>query len=292
MVRARKRPSPAAAEREAAVDAPLREGPMDVNAVVSYNLKAIRERHGWTQQQVSDRLAGLTGHTLPQASISAMERGFDGERRRRFDAHELYLLSVVFEVPIAYFFLPPNGAMGTPLADTGAPAVQLYTAILGDDLQLEVIDERLEQMGLNVPNDLDPIMATILGGNPGSINWHDHFRTWRKNRIAQLAREYGDHSTTWPTSWPSSQPRSRRLAPRVTSRPQRTAVGKRPSSPPATPTTDLVTHATSIDGHGGMREDIGSQSCDTSSPWRPFPFLRRRSVQVVDPTGHPDSCRR
>jgi len=47
-------------------------------------------------------------------------------------------------------------------------------------------------MGLNVPNDLDPIMATILGGNPGSINWHDHFRTWRKNRIAQLAREYGD----------------------------------------------------------------------------------------------------
>lgn len=82
--------------------------------------------------------------------------------------------------------------MGTPLADTGAPAVQLYTAILGDDLQLEVIDERLEQMGLNVPNDLDPIMATILGGNPGSINWHDHFRTWRKNRIAQLAREYGD----------------------------------------------------------------------------------------------------
>jgi len=165
---------------------------MDVNAVVSYNLKAIRERRGWTQQQVAEGLARITGHKLPQASISAMERGFDGERRRRFDAHELYLLSVVFDVPIAYFFLPPPGAMGTGLADTGALAVTLYSAILGDGDQLEAIDERLEQMGLNVPNDLDPMMSTMLGGNPASLNWHDHFRTWRKNRIALLAREYGD----------------------------------------------------------------------------------------------------
>lgn len=165
---------------------------MDVNAVVSYNVKAIRERRGWTQQQVADRLAQITGHRLPQASISAMERGFDGERRRRFDAHELYLLSTVFDVPIAYFFLPPPGAMGTALADTGAVAVTLYTAILGADDQLEAMDERLEELGLNVPRDLDPVMATILGGDPASMNWHDHFRTWRKNRIALLAREYGD----------------------------------------------------------------------------------------------------
>ena len=60
---------------------------LDVNAVVSYNVKAIRERRGMTQQGVANRLAQLTGHQLPQASISAMERGFDGERRRRFDAH-------------------------------------------------------------------------------------------------------------------------------------------------------------------------------------------------------------
>lgn len=165
---------------------------MDVNAVVSFNLKAIRERRGWTQQQVADRLARLTGHRLPQASISAMERGFDGERRRRFDAHELYLLAVVFDVPIAYFFLPPPATMGSPLADTDAPAVTLYTAILGDSDQLGVIDERLEQLGLNVPADLDPVMATILDGDPARGNWHDHFRTWRKNRIALLAREYGD----------------------------------------------------------------------------------------------------
>lgn len=55
---------------------------IDVNAVVSYNVRVIRERRGWTQQ-VAERLAVLTKHLLPQASISAMERAFDGERRRR-----------------------------------------------------------------------------------------------------------------------------------------------------------------------------------------------------------------
>jgi transcriptional regulator with XRE-family HTH domain len=192
VVRSRSKPKPPPEEPEPPVEEPVHEGPIDVNAVVSYNLKAIRERRGWTQQQVADRLARITGHRLPQASISAMERGFDGERRRRFDAHELYLLSVVFDVPIAYFFLPPPGVMGTALADTGAVAVTLYTAILGDEDQLQTVDERLEQLGLNVPGDLDPVMATILGADPSSMNWHDHFRTWRKNRIAVLAREYGD----------------------------------------------------------------------------------------------------
>jgi transcriptional regulator with XRE-family HTH domain len=194
MARVRKRPPSPPAEDVKADSAPLRDGPIDVNAVVSYNLKAIREKRGFTQQQVTERLAHITGHQLPQASISAMERGFDGERRRRFDAHELYLLSVVFDVPIAYFFLPPPGSMGTPLADTGLPAVRLYSALLGDDIQLEAVDERLEQLGLNIPQDLDPIMAAVLGAprDLAFLNWHDHFRTWRKNRIALLAREYGD----------------------------------------------------------------------------------------------------
>jgi hypothetical protein len=37
-------------------------------------------------------------------------------------------------------------------------------------------------------------MAVVLGApkDISYLNWHDHFRTWRKNRIALLAREYGD----------------------------------------------------------------------------------------------------
>src|SRR5437764_120070 len=128
MVRSRKRDTK---------PAPPPEPPgLDVNAVVSYNLRAIRERRGFTQQHVADRLATLTGHQLPQASISAMERGFDGERRRRFDAHELYLLSVVFNVPITYFLIPSPSDQDVALADTGRPVADLYRALLGTDDQL------------------------------------------------------------------------------------------------------------------------------------------------------------
>jgi transcriptional regulator with XRE-family HTH domain len=165
---------------------------LDVNAVVSYNLKAIRERQGWTQQEVADRLAQLTGHTLPQASISAMERGFDGERRRRFDAHELYLLSVLFDVPIIYFFVPPPGSERAQLADTGRPVTELYAAVLGHERQLAPVDERLAEIGIRNPDEADEALVAILGAKTATGAWHDHFRTWRKRRLREVERQYGD----------------------------------------------------------------------------------------------------
>jgi transcriptional regulator with XRE-family HTH domain len=186
MVRARKKSQPEPDPRPRAED-------LDVNAVVSYNVKAIRERHGWTQQSVAERLSRLTGHQLPQASISAMERGFDGERRRRFDAHELYLLSVVFDVPIAYFFIPPPGMGLAVLADSGRPVSELYAALLGKERQLAPLDERLAEIRINNPDETDPTLAAIFGGpEAGARNWHDSFRTWRKKRLREVEREYGD----------------------------------------------------------------------------------------------------
>jgi len=187
MVRARKKATPA----EATTTVEARRG-LDVNAVVSYNFKAIRERQGWTQQGVADRLGQLTGHTLPQASISAMERGFDGDRRRRFDAHELYLLSVLFDVPIAYFFLPPPGSSTTELADTGRPVAELYATLLGEEWQLGPLDERLAEIGLKNPEEADQALVAIFGPKQATGAWHEHFRTWRKKRLRQVERQYGD----------------------------------------------------------------------------------------------------
>ena len=150
MVRSRKKAQEAPSAR------PTSTG-LDVNAVVSYNVKAIRERRGWTQQSVAERLGRITGHQLPQASISAMERGSDGDRRRRFDAHELYLLSVVFNVPIAYFFIPPPGTGSEKLADTGDDVSQLYAALLGHEDQLVPLDERLEEIKIKNPEESDAI---------------------------------------------------------------------------------------------------------------------------------------
>ena len=170
---------------------PFKDG-MDVNAVVSYNLRAIRERRGWTQERVAERLSDLTGHKLPQASISAMERGFDGTRRRRFDAHELYLLAVVFNVPIAYFFLPPPDTGAQVLADAQRPVSELYAWLLGKEWQLPLMDERL--IDINVTNEeVDELLVALYGGaEEAARNWHEHFRTWRKKRLAVLAKNYGD----------------------------------------------------------------------------------------------------
>jgi transcriptional regulator with XRE-family HTH domain len=165
---------------------------LDVNAVVSYNVKAIRERRGWTQQSVAERLGQVTGHQLPQASISAMERGFDGERRRRFDAHELYLFSVVFDVPIAYFFVPPPGTGFELLADTGRPVSELYAALLGQESQLAPLDDRLAEIHIGNPEESDATLAAIFGAEGASRNWHESFRTWRKKRLAEIERGYGD----------------------------------------------------------------------------------------------------
>jgi transcriptional regulator with XRE-family HTH domain len=189
MVRARKR-APTTDEASAPGAAP--DGRVDVNAVVSYNVKAIRERRGWTQQYVAEQLARLTGHLLPQASISAMERGVDGDRRRRFDAHELYLLATVFDVPIVYFFLPPPDPGLSQLADTHRPVAELYAALLGHDRQLEPVDDRLGDINIHNPDDSDKVLAAIFGKEQAAGNWHESFRTWRKKRINEVAREYGD----------------------------------------------------------------------------------------------------
>jgi transcriptional regulator with XRE-family HTH domain len=182
MARPRKQPPPKPAEPPG----------LDVNAVVSYNLRAIRERRGMTQQQVADRLAQLTGHLLPQASISAMERGFDGERRRRFDAHELYLLSVVFDVPIAYFFIPPPDTGMGELADTRRPIAELWRSLLGTDDQLDPLDDRLAEINITNPDAADEVLAAIFGPEGAVRNWHPHFRTWRKRRLREIEVEYGD----------------------------------------------------------------------------------------------------
>lgn len=164
-------------------------GRVDVNAVVSYNLRAIRESRGWTQAHMARRLAELTGHELPSASIGHMERGFAEGRRRRFDAHEIYLLSVVFDVPLVYFFLPPPAGTGpTHLRDTGAPLPELYAAVLGTDEQLVDLDARLGEVRVDNPEAAEAVVAAVFGVGPG---WVEEFRAWRRSRLLEVSREYG-----------------------------------------------------------------------------------------------------
>ena len=64
---------------------------------------------GWTQDETAHALEGLLGQRLPQASISAIERAYEGDRRREFDAHEILAFALAFDLPLVWFFLPPPG---------------------------------------------------------------------------------------------------------------------------------------------------------------------------------------
>jgi hypothetical protein len=105
---------------------------------------------------------------------------------------EPYLLSVLFEVPIAYFFLPPPGSSKSQLSDTGQPVTELYRALLGEEGQLAPLDERLAEIGLKNPEEADQALVAIFGAKHATGAWHDHFRVWRKKRLRQVERQYGD----------------------------------------------------------------------------------------------------
>src|SRR5579875_674171 len=134
--------------------------------------------------------------TRPTRAKSHQRRYPDQHRsppfRRRFDAHELYLLSVLFDVPIAYFFVPPPGSERTQIADTGDLLPSLYAAVLGRERQLAPLDERLAEIGLQNPDEADQALVAVLGPKTATGAWHDHFRTWRKRRLRQLEKQYGD----------------------------------------------------------------------------------------------------
>lgn len=192
MVRPRKRQSPPSNARADGEDG-NKSSELDVNAIVSFNVRALRERRNWTQQYVAQKLSMLTGHVLPQASISAMEGGYEGDRRRRFDAHELYLLALVFDVPITYLFMPPPGRDMDLLADSGRPVPELYRTLLGQEWELDEMDERLTALKVRHPDEADRILVAMYGDpDKAQLNWHEHYRSWRKKRLKALAKEYGD----------------------------------------------------------------------------------------------------
>lgn len=81
-----------------------------INQVVAYNLQAARRAQQWPQDYLAHQLVKYTNRPWSNATVSAAERSWESGRTRRFDANELLALSRVFNLPVAYFFLPPDHA--------------------------------------------------------------------------------------------------------------------------------------------------------------------------------------
>ena len=162
---------------------------VDLNQVVAYNFRAARELRGWTQDDVADRLERYLGQRLTQAAVSAIERAWDGDRRREFDAHELLIFAMVFNLPIIWFFLPPARDHRLMRATT-RQVDELYSWLLGRPDQLEPVYARLRDYGIADPTAVETTVEKITGAPSGARQWS--YRERRKEVLLALLDDHAD----------------------------------------------------------------------------------------------------
>src|SRR3954447_20920889 len=87
--------------------------------VVAHNMSRARELRGLTQAEVAERLSKFTESRWSQATVAQAEASVSSLRVRQFTANELVGLARCFDLPVLYFFLPPeDGANGLAAPDS------------------------------------------------------------------------------------------------------------------------------------------------------------------------------
>ena len=162
---------------------------IDLNQIVAYNIREARQLRGWTQEELADRLEPYLGQRITQAGVSSIERAWDGERRREFDAHELLIFAMVFDLPILWFLLPPPGDHRV-MRSTTRPVDELYAWLLGEPRQLEPLYERLRQIGITDPTTAERAVEKITGVPAAAKQWS--YRERRKDLLLALLDEHAD----------------------------------------------------------------------------------------------------
>jgi hypothetical protein len=122
--------------------------------VVAWNLERIRRERGWSQSEAAQALAPYLGHRLSRAAFSQAERSLYSRKIRRFDADEIVAFCRAFEVPVPYFFGPPEPHFrGKPVMVNGKPGhprARIDSPPLSRDDMLAVAQGRPDQAILSV----------------------------------------------------------------------------------------------------------------------------------------------
>lgn len=168
---------------------PAQPKDIDLNQIVAYNIREARQLRGWTQEELADRLEPYLGQRLTQAGVSSIERAWDGERRREFDAHELLIFAMVFDLPILWFLLPPPGDHRV-MRSTTRPVDELYAWLLGQPHQLEPLYERLRQIGITDATTAEEAVEKITGVPAAAKQWS--YRERRKELLLALLDKHAD----------------------------------------------------------------------------------------------------
>jgi transcriptional regulator with XRE-family HTH domain len=159
----------------------------DLNEIVAYNFRRARELRGLTQEEAAQALASFVGQRLPQASISAIERAYEGERRREFDAHEILMFACAFDLPLTWFFLPPTEDHRR-FQGTSDHVNELLVLLLGREDQLEVLDERFRELGYREKT-ADDVLLERLTGRAITGRLEDYRNRRKELLLALLAQD-------------------------------------------------------------------------------------------------------
>ncbi len=162
---------------------------IDLNQVVAYNVRAARDLRGWTQEELADYLEPYLGQRLTQAGISSIERAWDSDRRREFDAHELLIFAVVFDLPMIWFLLPPPGDRRT-MRGTARPISEIYSYLLGQPHQLEPLYQRLKELGNTDTTAAEDTVEILTGMQSDAGKWS--YRERRKDMLLALLDQHAD----------------------------------------------------------------------------------------------------
>ena len=142
---------------------PAAPSELNVNQIVAYNLRAARKLNHMTQKSLAQRLTTVSGTRVTDAMVSEMERAWDGERRREFDAHEIAVFAVALKVPMAYFFLPPLKEY-RDIEQLGRKAGELHLLMFGYFDNAKILDDRMFELGKHLLPDDEYLISGFTGG--------------------------------------------------------------------------------------------------------------------------------
>ncbi len=106
---------------------------MTVHQVVAHNVYKARTLRGWNQQQAADAISKTLGKPLTAAGLSAIEKTFTSRRQRVIDVAELVAYARAFGLPMAWFFLPPEGHETHPIPPVYEHAATMAVDTFGDE---------------------------------------------------------------------------------------------------------------------------------------------------------------
>ena len=84
--------------------------PVAMSQVVAENMRRARRMRGLTQAELGYRLRDITGAAWPRSLIAMFEAAWsnENERARRLDVNQLCAVAIALDMPISWFFLPPE----------------------------------------------------------------------------------------------------------------------------------------------------------------------------------------